>query len=386
MEEILKTKSIYESDSINNTIIVTVLSALMIGFSLYLTQHYFDVKFPSGLSGGSLCNFNSFFNCDKTTLSPMGAPFNIPISIFGILIGMLTFMGIIVKNEEYEKTVYFTLVVNAVGCVILFLYSLIALGGLCPFCTLYYLASWATLYFFYKKSETYIPNIGFLLSFAVVTLAVAFLMRSNITDRIAKMETANSSIANDLIKQYYSLPNLGTPNVPSIYKLNNNPNAPIKMVIFSDFECPACKALSEQVPQLIARYGTNIDIAYYFYPLDQNCNPSMQRPLHEHACKAAYAAVCMPSADFFQVHEVIFKNQEEFGNGFVDKYIKENKLESCVAKPETKETVQRLLSAATPFNVQSTPTFLVNGVKIEGVLPFEQVSIILDEILKRSKK
>lgn len=382
----MKTKSVYNDDSINNTIIVFVLAALMIGFSAYLTQHYFDVKFPNGLTSGSLCNINSFFNCDKTTLSPLGAPFNVPISIYGMIIGFLVGMGLVAKNEEYEKTVYFTLIVNAVGCAVLFLYSLIALGGLCPFCTLYYIVSWAALFFFYKKSETYKPNLGFLASFALVFLASGFLMRNNISNRIAENEKNSSSIANDLIKQFYSLPNLGQPNYPSIYKLNSSNTAAIKMVIFSDFECPACKALSEQVPLIISKYGNNVDIAYYFYPLDNSCNPSMQRPLHQYACNAAYAAVCMPSADFFQVHEHIFKNQDKMEAGFVDEYIKQNKLDACVKNPETKDKVAKLIAAATPFNVQSTPTFLVNGVKIEGVLPFDQLSMIFDEIIKRSQK
>jgi uncharacterized membrane protein len=386
MELKVKTKSVYNNDSINNTIAIVILSTLMMGFSLYLTQHYFDIKFPTGLTSGSLCNINSFFNCDKTTTSPLGAPFNIPISIFGIIIGLLTFMGIIVKNEEYEKTVFFTLLVNGIGCVLLFLYSLFVLKGLCPFCTLYYIASLLTLFFFYKNSETWQPNFGFLGSFALVVIVISLLMRNNINDRIAENEKNINAIGNDLIKQYFSLPNLGTPNYPSIYKLANNNNAPIKMVIFSDFECPACKALSEQIPQIIARYGTNIDISYYFYPLDNSCNPSMQRPLHQYACQAAYASVCMPSSDFFQVHEVLFKNQAQFESGYVAKYIKDNKLESCVKSNETKDKVSKIIAAATPFNVASTPTFLVNGVKIEGVLPFDQLSIIFDEIVKRAGK
>jgi protein-disulfide isomerase len=230
------------------------------------------------------------------------------------------------------------------------------------------------------------PNYGFLASFALVVIATGFLMRNHINEKISETEKNASSISNDLIKQYNSFPDLGAPNFPSIYKLNQNPNAPLKMVIFSDFECPACKALSEQVPLLISKYGNDLDISYYFYPLDQNCNPGMQRPLHQFACKAAYAAVCMPSADFFQVHEVLFKNQDKFESGFLDEYIKKNKLEACITKPETKDIVAKTLAAAGAYNVQSTPTWLLNGKKIEGVLPFDQMTLLLDGVLKQVKK
>lgn len=382
----MKSKSVYNDSSINNTIIVLVLSGLMLAVSLYLTQHFFDVKFPTGLSSASMCNINSFFNCDKATNSPMAAPFNIPISIFGAIMAMLMFMGIIFKNEDFERTIYFALIVNFVGCVLLFLYSLIGLHGLCPFCTVYYVLSGISLFFFYKKSENFQPNIGYLVSFALVGIVSALLMRSNINDKIAERDRARDSIGSGLITQFYNEKNLGQPSYPSVFKLATAQDAPIKMVIFSDFECPACKALSEEIPMIVEKYKGKIDIAYYFYPLDMSCNTSMKRPLHQHACKAAYAAACMPVSEFYQVHEVLFKNQEQFESGFVDKYIKDNKLESCVEKAETKDKVAQLLAAAAPFNISSTPTFLLNGVKIEGVIPFDQLSIILDEILKRAGK
>jgi uncharacterized membrane protein len=377
----MKQKSLYRDSNINYMLLTILLSILMIAISSYLTQHFFEVKFPTGLSTGSICNINGFFNCDKTTNSPMGAPFNIPISIFGILIGVFALLGTIIKNDEYERSVYFALIVNFIGCVSLFLYSLFVLHGLCPFCTFYYIVSGAILFLFYKKSEKPIPNIGVTLVLAIVVAIPAYFTRQNIEDRL----NAQSSISNDLIKQFYSLPNLGGPNYPSIFKLATNANPAIKMVIFSDFECPACKALSEEVPQIIARYKDKVEILYYFYPLDNSCNPEMKRPLHQYACKAAKAAICMPSADFYQIHETFFKNQDQFEAGFVDQYIKSNKLEECINKESTKDTLSKIIAAAAPFNIVSTPTYLINGVKIEGVLPPDQLFSILDEIVKRAK-
>jgi len=197
----MKQKSVYNDSGINTTLLLILLSGLMLGFSLYLTQHFYDVKFPTGLAGGSLCNLNSFFNCDKATNSPMSAIFNIPISIFGAIIGSLALFGLIFKNEDYERSIYFVLLVNFAGCVLLFLYSLLVLHGLCPFCTLYYIASGALLFLFYKKSETWKPNPGFLISFAVVMLIVGYFSRQTVMEK----EAAQSAIGNDLIKQFYSL-------------------------------------------------------------------------------------------------------------------------------------------------------------------------------------
>ena len=48
---------------------------------------------------------------------------------------------------------------------------------------------------------------------------------------------------------------------------------------------------------------------YLFYPLDNNCNPKVTRPLHPLACEAAYLASCLPEK-FKQVEADIFDNQE----------------------------------------------------------------------------
>ena len=373
-------KSIYENSSINTMIILFLLSACMIGFSIYLTSHYFELKFPTGLESGSFCNLNSFFNCDKTTLSPMSNFAGVPISIFGIIIGALVMIGLFFKNEKYEKSLYFTLVVNAIGCGALFLYSLLALGGLCPFCTLYYIVSWITLWLFIKKSESYIPHPGFLAGFLAIVLFFSYMTKLNVDKKIENL----SSVANDLIRQYYALPNLGSATPPSEFKIATAANAPIKMQIFSDFECPACKALSELMPQILLRYGGKIDIEYFFYPLDHNCNPSMQRPLHQQACRAAYFAACMPKDNFGTLHDDIFHNQERLAD-YLDGAIKKNQVEKCVSDKLTKEKIVGIINAAGPFNIRSTPSFLLNGVKIEGVLPADQLFAIMDEILKRSK-
>lgn len=375
-------KSIFQDDNLNTTILISCLSILMIGFSLYLTSHYFDLKFPTGLEGKSLCNVNQFFNCDKTTLSSVSNIFNVPISIFGALVGSFILFGFMIKNEKMESTIYFMLAANFVGCLLLFTYSLLVLRGLCPFCTLYYIVSGITFYLFYKRSSSLKPALNYLILFSVISLGISGLVKMNIESKVQ----AQSAVAGDLIKQFYSLPDLGSPKNASEFKIASAPNAPIRMVIFSDFECPSCKALSELVPLLVSRYAGKIDIQYFYYPLDNSCNASMDRPMHQYACKAAYAATCMPVNDFAKVHDEIFQNQEKFEAGFIDQFIKKNKIEGCVADPKTKEKVIALIREAAPFNIKSTPSYLINGVKIEGVIPADQMYAIMDEILKRAGK
>ncbi len=377
----MKGKSLYREDSISTMALTLLFGLLMLGTSLYLTNHYYEVLYPTGLSSGSLCNFNSFFNCDKTTTSAFGNLFMVPTSIFGAIIAGLVLFGLIIKNEEYERTIYFTLIVNFIGCIVLFLYSLFVLGGLCPMCTAYYIFSGVMLYLFFQKSSDFKPNFGILAIFLVITLIIGYIIRANILSK----ENAKSSIAVSLIDQYYKLPNLGMPNPASEFKIAEAQNAPIHMAIFSDFQCPACKMLSEQTMKLAELYKGKITMEYFFYPLDVNCNPNMERPLHDLACKAAYIAACTGNK-FTEVHDEIFKNQENLTADYLQKLAKRENAEACANDPKTKEKVVALINAAKAFNVRSTPTYLINGVKIEGVLPLDQLQIILDEIVKRAQK
>ncbi len=376
----MKQKSILQDNSINMTVLLLLLSTIMITVSIYLTDHYFKVKFPTGIDAGSLCNISSIFNCDVATHSAASNIWGVPISIFGIVIGFLLFTGIFIKNLNFEKTLYFLLVINFMGCVVLFFYSLIFLGSLCPFCTLYYIISAAILFLFYKRSESFFPHPPSLIIAGVIFLAAVFPTKMMVDSKINNQD----AVANDLIRQFYSLPNLGTPTPASEFKVASSTNAPIQMQIFSDFECPACKRLSDMTPQILARYGGKIEMQYYYYPLDNNCNPNMERSNHQFACKAAYVATCMPVEQFGVVHDEIFHNQGRLAD-YLNSVIKKNKLEACVANAKTKEKVVSLINASNPFNIKSTPTFILNGVKIEGSLPPDQLFAIMDEIIKRAK-
>ena len=58
----------------------------------------------------------------------------------------------------------------------------------------------------------------------------------------------------------------------------------------------------------------------------------------------------------------------------------------CYQKKEIKEIVVEMIKQADEYNIKSTPTLLINGRKIEGVLMPNQLSIILDSLLKKKGK
>ncbi len=375
-------RSFYKDASMNYHIVTALMSVLMIGFSIYLTSHYFQVKFPTGLSAGGLCNFNSFFNCDVSTNSPASNIAGVPISIFGIIIGVLPLLGYFFKSEEFEGTLHSLLLINALGCIVLFIYSLVALGGLCPFCALYYLASIIAAFCFNKTSDMRTPAVIPVIAIALIFSVSSFAAYSTVQGKKAK----NSQVADSLINQYKSLKNLGTPSFDSPFRMVSATEvfneAPIQITKFSDFECPACKMLSEVLHKVKDKYKGKVNIQYMFYPLDNACNPAMERPLHRFACKAAYLAACLPTK-FKEVEHDIFAAQAQLSDDWIQSYAKKKNVLDCYNSQKGKATVIKHMAEAKKFGVQSTPTFILNGVKIEGVLPEAQLYILIDYLLQK---
>ena len=273
------------------------------------------------------------------------------------------------------------LIINAVGCLLLFIYSLAFLGGLCPFCTLYYIFSWAALFLYRKNSE----NIGIapipLAIYGVITLGISFAVYSH----SANKEKNYSAIASSVIGQYEKLKDLGHPTIESDYRIvsatKKFTDAPVQITKYSDFECPSCKALSQVLHRIAKAYPGKINIQYFFYPLDRSCNPKMTRDMHRNACKASYLAACLPDK-FSEIEEKIFEDQRAINSEFLDNLAKEYGVTECMNSEATKNKVVEYIKTGDAFNIQSTPTFFVNGKKIEGALPVVQLKAIIDSLLK----
>ena len=112
--------------------------------------------------------------------------------------GVFLFAGFLFKNDETEGTNYLILMFNAVGCLVLLLYSLFVLGGVCPMCSVYYVLSWIAAFMFYKGST--IKSVGpkAIGSYAVITLIASGAMFYNVQQK----ENVNSKIAESLLNQY----------------------------------------------------------------------------------------------------------------------------------------------------------------------------------------
>ena len=178
---------------------------------------------------------------------------------------------------------------------------------------------------------------------------------------------------------YFSLPK-GNGNIKNIslgnLPLRGNPNASIKIIEFSDFQCPACRAAEPIVKKILKDYP---DTALYYrnFPLTQ---------IHKNAFVAAEAAECADKqGKFWEYHDVLFENQNNLDKSSLKNYAKQIKLDTaefntCLDSGETKGAVLADLSDAQRLNLRGTPTFFINNKEVFGGNEQQIKKIIEDEL------
>lgn len=366
-------------------IIYILISIAMVGVSLYLTKHFYNAHFPTGFQEDSLCSISNFWGCDKATFSTFGSIFNIPTAFFGIIIGAMGIFGNIFPSEQSEKTIKFFTYLNFFVCILLFLYSIIGLQSLCPFCTAYYILSAIAAFLFFKHSKAQaIPEIKPLAIYAIITIIPAIFMYNFFQGKTK----AQASLNTQYISNFYSLGTPGDPIKESPYKVHKGSNdfkdSPLRLTLFSDFQCPFCKVVSDQMSELIREFGDKLSIQYMFYPLDNACNPNIKSTFHKFACKAAYLSACNQER-FAEVHDYIFKRQEELSFENLASWEKELGLSNCFDNKEIQEQIIQTINAGDQYALKSTPTMILNGRKIEGTIPVIHLKAIMHDLLKQGK-
>ncbi|MCB9061166.1 MAG: thioredoxin domain-containing protein [Halobacteriovoraceae bacterium] len=182
------------------------------------------------------------------------------------------------------------------------------------------------------------------------------------------------------------------PFVPSITEQDavyGDRNAPIKLVIYSDFQCPYCERGFKTVQSLLQKYGAKIQYIFKHLPLS----------FHPHAMPAAeyFEAIRLQSTEkAFKFHNYIFQNQSKIERGapFLEKAAKEvganvSRIKKDLADNKIASTIREKINAdmeeAKKFGIQGTPGFIINGVPVRGAYPAEHFETVVEELIKRGK-
>jgi protein-disulfide isomerase len=161
--------------------------------------------------------------------------------------------------------------------------------------------------------------------------------------------------------------------------VDGDKNAPIKVIMYSDFQCPFCSRVNPSIDQIKQTYGNKVAIAFKNYPL----------PFHQNAELAAIAGLAAHrQGKFWDMHKKMFGNQQALQKDNLIGYARElglnvDKFTKDLDDPELKAWVKADMEEGSKNGVNGTPATFINGRLVSGAQPFDAFKTIIDEELKK---
>lgn len=142
-------------------------------------------------------------------------------------------------------------------------------------------------------------------------------------------------------------------------------NAPVTVIEFADFQCPACGTFATTLePAIVKDYidTGKVKFVYHDFPLTQ----------HKNAVPAAEAARCANDQKaFWPMHDLLYANQAQWENStqpgtIFAGYASQLKLDrgaydQCVSSGTYRAALQTAYDASLKAGINQTPTFLIDG-------------------------
>lgn len=151
--------------------------------------------------------------------------------------------------------------------------------------------------------------------------------------------------------------------------------SPVRIVMFTDYQCPDCKLLHAQVEKLLAEHAA-ISVSIKYFPLCIDCNPNAPGKLHANACwaaRAAEAAGILAGADgFWKMSRWLFARGGSFTDDELRAGVRELGLgdpaafERTMTSRDTLDRIKEDVDEGMDLGIYNTPFIFINGVELRG--------------------
>jgi protein-disulfide isomerase len=163
-------------------------------------------------------------------------------------------------------------------------------------------------------------------------------------------------------------------------------DAKVTLVEYSDFQCPACAAYNPLIQKISVDYASTVKIVDRYFPL---------RRIHKNADIAAQAAEAAGlQGKYREMHNLLFDKQTEWdtksnADEIMIGYAKTLSLDierftEDMNSQATKDKIEADLQSGIKSQVDSTPTFFLNGRKIQNPRSYEEFKQLLDNALAQN--
>ena len=140
--------------------------------------------------------------------------------------------------------------------------------------------------------------------------------------------------------------------------------APVTVVMFADFQCPACSRTHPVLDKVMAEFPGKVRFVARDFPLET---------IHENAFRAALAAgAANAQGKFFEYGDLLYNNQAALDDASLEKYAAQvglnvPKFKLDFASEKTAAEVRKDIADGESYGVAGTPTIFVNGIMVRGL-------------------
>ena len=164
-------------------------------------------------------------------------------------------------------------------------------------------------------------------------------------------------------------------------------DAKVKIIEFSDFQCPYCKMFQGTVDKILEEYGNDVQLVYKPLPLES---------IHPRARAAALAAECAnEQGKFLDYSKKLFDNQKVWTKTDNNRYfinyatqlgLKTKQFEKCLNDKKYNDRIDESIATAKEFGISGTPALFINDKFKGGVSKLEDLNAIIDNYLGKDNK
>jgi uncharacterized membrane protein/predicted DsbA family dithiol-disulfide isomerase len=352
--------------------------------------HYHMLRDPTYTS---FCDVSATMSCTQVYASRFGTFRGVPVAIFGAiwfaLATLLSVAGLTGRPPVRESVPGYLFAGSTLAlAVILYLgyASFVLLKTVCILCLITYAAVIGL--FLVSGAATAIPMMSLprrafqdmkllVTTPLAIALAVVWLGASGSAVALFPREASAAADAGEPLPapsqdQRSELERFLTsaPRVPLIIP---NDGAKLLIVKFNDFQCPACGQSYLMYKPILAKYAASnpgqVKMVLKDYPLNPECNPNVHQMLHPSACDAAVAvrlATAKGKGDAME--DWLYTHQKEMTAATVRQAAKDiaGVTDFDAKYAATLELVKGDIALGKQLNITQTPTFFLNGIKVEG--------------------
>ncbi|HKB11984.1 MAG TPA: vitamin K epoxide reductase family protein [Vicinamibacterales bacterium] len=356
--------------------------------------HYHMLRDPTYQS---FCDVSATVSCTQVYQSRYSTVAGVPVAIFGALwftfAALLSIAGLMARPTVRENVPGYLFAMSTVAlAVVLYLgyASFFLLKAVCLLCLTTYVAVIAL--FLVSGAATSFPMTTlprratadarvFFRSPLALTLAVlffagaattlAFFPREGVSSGGAAAATAAPAPTQDQ-KSEFERWYLSQPRIPLVVPAEG---AKVLIVKFNDFQCPACGQSYLLYKPVLAKYEAEhpgaVKMVLKDYPLNRDCNEALSTTLHPSACDAAVAVRLAQARNKGpELEEWLYTHQQGMTPPAVRQAARDiGGVTDFDAKyAATLSAVKSDINLGKQLGIKATPTFFINGVKIESAI------------------